>query len=334
MDPCILADTGVNQTILLAIGSILLCAAVGFLYLQKRFGIKSLVLLFAMFGLTLFAALPATSYAQTAGDCPPAAQDEDSGSSPQVLSLVNDQGVLQRPSGGDGGSPQTYLHLAILANDNALAGDPIDWTTIDLDPNTAGQQTSLSLTHPSDATYSCGSITVSSFGILEISLNIRCYNESFDELTIPGDYAIPPFTYTAQTLGGNPAPAPATVTILVVAEPEPGVVFAQDDQESAGGGCSFEGFTLNLVANDSTTTGTIDPTTVDLNPGLPGLQKTVTLDYQASVFQASVDNSGVVTVTRLSGIDADPPTFYYTVQNTNGDVSNVATILYECMVWS
>src|SRR5690606_34031787 len=162
----------------------------------------------------------------------------------------------------DDENTQTVFYLALLPNDTAPDDDPIDWETIDLDPNTAGLQTSFNLYHPEDGTLICGTVTVGSFGVLVVTLRYTCWDEDILENdTIPSDFTIAPFTYTAQTVGGNPAPAPATVTILVVAGPEPGVVVAQNDQDGGvGGSCSFEGFTLNLVSNDSTTAGTIDPT--------------------------------------------------------------------------
>jgi gliding motility-associated-like protein len=79
--------------------------------------------------------------------------------------------------------------------------------------------------------------------------------------------------------------------------------------------------TINVVANDTDSGGTINPGTVDLNTSLSGIQNT------NSTAQGSftVDNSGVVTFTPATDF-AGVATLSYTVNNDTGATSDAAII--------
>ncbi len=324
-----LVDTGLSQITLLSVGVLVISAALALIFFGNRYSIKTLVLVVGVLFSLTFISSPAISFAQAVEDDCPTEVDNDEGTA--VLSLVDDQGVIQLP---DEDSSTTTIYMAILNNDQHEAGDPIDWETVDLDPDTPGIQSSIALMHPDDEVddYYCGSITVESFGILSVSLSFNCFDGEFDaSLEIPLDYTIAPFAYTAQTLGGTPATAPATVTVIVEADIEASIVLAENDHASEFGDCGvFESFSFNVLTNDSTSEGSLVASTVDLNPSRAGVQSSVNIVVDGTVFTASVNGAGLVTVTNVSENGEAPPVFFYTVENSNGGVSNVAAITWSC----
>jgi gliding motility-associated-like protein len=80
---------------------------------------------------------------------------------------------------------------------------------------------------------------------------------------------------------------------------------------------------ITVTTNDFDPDGTIDVTTVDLNPSTPGTQKEFTVPGQGTY---TVDNTGVVTVTPVSGYCGIVTPVGYTVHDNSGATSNVATI--------
>ncbi len=316
-----LADTGNNQLLIVGGAILLVALAVAWLVTGRKLQFKFMVAaLGILFGFSLFL-VPAATYAQSAPDdcvdAPISANEESVG-----LGLVDDMSTLALPD-ADQSIPNTRIYVAILGNDNAPQGDPLDWDTIDLDPDSPGQQTFFSLRHPNNADILCGEVRVSTFGIVSVNLIDPCWNENYDlSLPIPGDYSIDPFTYTAQTQGGDPAPAPATVTITVDPTPDTSIVIAAEDTST----CSFYiSETLDILSNDTTSIGTLNPLSIDLNPSLPGRQTSVSLTEDSIVSSASVDNDGIVTL--VSDSYSTMPTIYYTVENSEGSVSNIAEII-------
>ena len=283
-----------------------------------------------LFGFSLFLA-PAVTYAQSAEDhCVETNADTNEDEEPAtVLGLIDDTGVIQLPD-----NSQSLLYIAILGNDTAPNGDPLDWDTVDLDPETAGLQTSIDLPHPDDSDFSCGTIRVSTFGILQIRLQDPCEDSIFSTLAFSTDLIIAPFTYTAQTVSAVTAPAPATVTVTTQTEAVESVVTAVIDEYCSGIGSPP--WIVPLLDNDTTSTGTLDPSSTDLNPSLPGRQTSATVDSVDSddVYTITLDNSGNLTVS----LDAEEPTgsipiFYYTVENSLGTVSNVGGVMaISCII--
>ncbi len=78
-----------------------------------------------------------------------------------------------------------------------------------------------------------------------------------------------------------------------------------------------------VTTNDFDPDGTIDVTTVDLDPSTPGIQKEFTIPGQGTY---TADNSGVVTVTPVSGYCGTVTPVGYSVNDNSGATSNIATI--------
>src|SRR5215831_14649757 len=81
--------------------------------------------------------------------------------------------------------------------------------------------------------------------------------------------------------------------------------------------------TLNVTANDTDPNNDLDPSTVDLNPSVPGQQTLLVVPGQGFW---SVDDSGNVTFSPEVGFTGDPTPIPYTVQDKTGLTSNPATI--------
>lgn len=326
MDPCTLTETGTSFLPLILLAAVVVLSITGLIFYRKKPPVALLVAAF-MFSLSLglVSLSPAVSAQSTPVGCiSSSTDDDDSGSSGPgvVLGLTDDFGLMQVPNAID---TWTNSWLAILSNDNPPDGDSYDWSTVDLDPETAGQQTSIESVHPNNDDYVCGGIYVEDFGVLSISLDYLCADEESNTLPIPSDYAVPLFQYTVQTLGGDPAPQPATVTITTQTDPIISVVTASDDYF---GDCSAYNPTgLDILLNDSTTLGALDPLTVDLDLSKPGRQTSVTImDYVISV-----DSSGELSVIAPPGAwDYDLLRGYYIVASTLGDISNIASFEIGC----
>jgi hypothetical protein len=318
IDACeTLADTGNNQLLIIGGALLLVTLAASWLLTGRKVQLKFMVAaLGIVFGFSLLMA-PVVTYAQSVPDeCIEQSEDEQGGdedSEPAaVLGLVDDAGVMQVPD-----NDQMVLYLAILGNDTAPDDDPIDWDTVDLDPETVGLQTSIDLPHPDDADFSCGTISAGTFGVLQVALQDPCYDTDFNDLAIPSDFTIAPFTYTVQTVGAVQAPAPATVTITTQTEAPEQIVYA--DSQNV---CTIFGpATVDLTNGATTSAGSIDPASVDLNPSLPGQQTSITLPGDNII---TVDSSGTASVPE--GVSGG---FYYTISNTNGTISNINYIGFD-----
>ncbi|TVU53511.1 MAG: DUF4347 domain-containing protein, partial [Arthrospira sp. PLM2.Bin9] len=84
-----------------------------------------------------------------------------------------------------------------------------------------------------------------------------------------------------------------------------------------------EAITFNITANDTDSDGTLDLSTVDLDPNTPGRQTTFTVDGEGTY---TVDDAGNVTFTPVDGFTGVATPISYTVADNNGAVSNPATI--------
>lgn len=102
-------------------------------------------------------------------------------------------------------------------------------------------------------------------------------------------------------------------------------VVAQDDDPGIFALCGSGDNYINILANDSTTEGTLDPATIDLDVITPGIQQTITVGD----FTVTVESSGVLTVAGGSGASSVEQ-IQYTVQNTEGLTSNIATVVFGC----
>ena len=82
---------------------------------------------------------------------------------------------------------------------------------------------------------------------------------------------------------------------------------------------------LNIIANDTDSDGTIDATTVDLDPITPGKQSSITISGEGTY---TVDSSGIVVFTPQTGYTGTS-TINYTVRDNDGNISNEASITIQ-----
>ena len=186
----------------------------------------------------------------------------------------------------------TPVTLSVSANDSDSDG-VIDATTVDLDPGTAGQQSTFVVA--GEGTYSddgAGNVTFA---------------------PLAGFTGVSSISYTVNDNDGATSNA-ATVTVRVNAPP-----VAVDDSALTQLDTPV---TLAVTANDSDSDGVIDATTVDLDPATPGQQSAFTVAGEG-VFAA--DGAGNVTFTPDAGFTG-VSTIPYTVNDNDGGLSNSATI--------
>ena len=136
---------------------------------------------------------------------------------------------------------------------------------------------------------------------------------------LPGFTGNPtPINYTVKDNDGNES-APAKVTV-VYQSPAP-VAVNDESRANQPGPVS-----LVVTGNDTDGSNSLDVASVDLDPTSPGRQTSLTVTGQGVW---TVDNSGKVTFTPAPGFTQDPTPIPYTVSNTAGKVSNVATITID-----
>ncbi|WP_202220468.1 Ig-like domain-containing protein, partial [Okeania sp. KiyG1] len=176
---------------------------------------------------------------------------------------------------------------------------PIDLTSIDLDPDTPGEQKTLEV--PDQGTFEVdddGNVTFT---------------------PVSGFTGVVSIPYVANDPDGNPL-EPADISINVVGTPpanQPPV--ANNDN---GTTLKNQPVTFSIADNDNDIDGNIDPSTIDLNPNTPGEQKTRTIPGQGTF---EVDNNGNVTFTPVADFVGEA-TIPYTVADNDGQTSNSANI--------
>ena len=141
-------------------------------------------------------------------------------------------------------------------------------------------------------------------------------NGSFTYTPVANYYGSDSFTYKANDGVLDSNVATVTITVNLVNDPP----FAANDFDSTTRNSG--GVTFSVTANDADATGGIAVATVDLNPLVAGRQISVTASRGGT---ATVDDLGNVTFVPKRGFRGTD-TFTYTVQDTLGAVSNVATV--------
>src|SRR5690606_598924 len=130
--------------------------------------------------------------------------------------------------------------------------------------------------------------------------------------------------YDANDVATNPSNGTTPMSYPDVDDPgrdrdwRDAIPVASDDHASTN---EVTSVVIDVVANDTDTDGTIDPATVDLNPGMGGIQDSFT--NAAGTW--SVDASGNVTYLPAVGFSG-LATATYRVNDDEGVTSNVATI--------
>jgi gliding motility-associated-like protein len=185
--------------------------------------------------------------------------------------------------------------LNVVSNDTDIDGT-VNASSVDLNTAVAGiQSTNMTIG---------GAVSVNSSGDVTFTPNLN-----FTGLVT--------LTYTVNDNAGLTSLS-ATISITVNAVNDTPV--ANGDATSTNEEVAV---TLNVLANDTDPdgNGTINATTVDLNPALPGIQSSITT--AAGTF--SVNTSGVVSFTPVANFNGVASTTY-TVNDNSGATSNVATI--------
>ncbi|MGB3590613.1 MAG: tandem-95 repeat protein [Nonlabens sp.] len=184
------------------------------------------------------------------------------------------------------------IDIMVLDNDSDTDGT-LDATTVDLDPSTMGQQTTV--TNAGEGTF-----TVDAMGVVTFT----------PEVTFFGNTSI---TYTVDDNDGLTSNA-ATISVAVTTPPIAGDDFAFANEDEA--------VNFNITSNDTDADGTIDNSTVDLDPSTAGRQTNFVVGGDGVYV---VDNAGNVTFTPSLNRTGMVMTTY-TVNDNDGATSNVATI--------
>ena len=190
------------------------------------------------------------------------------------------------------GTEDTAFTFDLLVNDTD--DNQLDVASVDLDPGTVGQETTLAVDG--------GTITVNASGVISYT-PLANYNGSFS------------FTYTVEDDQGLVS-SPATVSVTI-AEVNDAPVAVPD----AGNTTEDTPVSFNITANDTDVDGTIDNATIDLNISEAGIQNTRTTGNGSY----SVDGSGLLTFTPAENYSGNA-VIQYNVRDNLGLVSNNASI--------
>ncbi|MGF1574532.1 MAG: Ig-like domain-containing protein, partial [Cyanophyceae cyanobacterium] len=125
-----------------------------------------------------------------------------------------------------------------------------------------------------------------------------------------------PISYTVDDEEGNTSNI-ATITVTVDAAAPP---TTQNDTATTPANTPVD---IPILDNDTDGTFPIDPTTVDLDPNTPGIQDTFTVAGEGTY---TVNAAGVVTFTPLPTFTGVATPISYTVDDEEGNTSNIATI--------
>ncbi|GGA48362.1 Ig-like domain-containing protein [Okeania sp. KiyG1] len=181
-------------------------------------------------------------------------------------------------------APNTPVTFNISDNDENL--DP---STIDLDPETPGIQNTITV--PGEGTFAVdddGNLTFTPLAGFE------------------GEASIP---YTANDNQGNPL-EPADITVTVEPVPE-----LTDDTANTAPNTPV---TFSIIENDEN----VDPSTIDLDPETPGIQKNITVPGEGTF---AVDDDGNLTFTPLAGFEGEA-SIPYTADDNQGNPLEPADI--------
>ncbi len=190
------------------------------------------------------------------------------------------------------------VSLNVTGNDTDANGD-LDVATVDLDPATAGRQTTF--TKAGEGTWTVddsGNVTFTPLSNFKLDPTPIRYTVS-DKTGLTSNQATITVDYDQL--------APVAVNDAKLSNPAGPV-------------------SLNVTANDVDANEDLDIATVDLDPATAGRQTTFT---KAGEGTWTVDDSGNVTFTPLSNFKLDPTPIPYTVSDSIGLVSNQATITID-----
>jgi large repetitive protein len=203
------------------------------------------------------------------------------------------------------------VSLNVTTNDTDANGKNV--ATVDLDPTTAGIQTSVD--------YVVGGITVGTFTVATTGIvtytpavgSIYVGTASVNYVFLDNVTANPALssvgTYTVTLTNGAPV---AVSNFFVTPNNTPLTASAA----------------TSIVANDTDPNGnaTINPATVDLDPTTPGILDQLNVPATNGGGTFSVNALGQITFTPINANYTDVATISYTVQDLTGQVSNSTTV--------
>ncbi|WP_199221990.1 Ig-like domain-containing protein, partial [Winogradskyella wandonensis] len=201
-------------------------------------------------------------------------------------------------TGNTTGSP---VSVAVTGNDTD--GDVVDPTTIVIDPTDAdGDGDPSTLTVPGEGTW-----TTTPAGEIVFT----------PEPTFTSDPT--PITYTVADDEGNVS-NPATVTVTFTPQPPVAV-----DDTSTGNMTNMP-VTVNVIGNDNDPDGTLDPTTIVIDPtdaDGDGDPSTLTVPGEGTW---TTTPAGEIVFTPEPGFTGSPTPITYTIDDNDGNTSNEATV--------
>jgi gliding motility-associated-like protein len=222
--------------------------------------------------------------------------NDNSGATSNVATLsITVSNVNIAPTAADDATStneDVAVNISILAND--VDDDDIVESSVDLDPSTAGEQTTYTATN--------GVFTVNGAGVVNFVPNANFNGASSAQYTVDDN----------EGLSSNVATI--TVTVNTVND----LPVANDDVETTSENTAVN---VNVIQNDTDIDGAINGGTVDLNTATAGVQSTNTV--AGGTFTAN--GSGVVSYTPTTNF-VGTAVVDYRVNDNAGGVSNAATI--------
>ena len=208
-----------------------------------------------------------------------------------TVNPVNDPPVATNDTGST--DEDTPVTITVTSNDTDVDGT-IDASTVDLDPATPGIQNTFTNTSGSWSVNASGAVTFTPASDFTGSATLN------------------------YTVNDNNGATSNTGTLTVTVNPVNDPPVATNDTGSTDEDTPV---TITVTSNDTDVDGTIDASTVDLDPATPGIQNTFTNTSGSW----SVNASGAVTFTPASNFSGSA-TLNYTVNDNNGATSNTGTL--------
>lgn len=201
--------------------------------------------------------------------------------------------------------------LPVLDNDQPDANDPLNITTLELqNPNTeAGGYGTYYCTDPNGNQSYSGDSTAICWEVIDGKVVVTFGDD------VPTDTPLS-ISYHITSEGGLEPDQDGVITVTRSST----VSNAISVSMATFPNCSYTPATLDLTSFVTANQGALDPSTVDLDPATPGIQK----EYYVSSYHLSVDNNGLLTVSGGWGMISFSS--YFTIQNTLGTVSPVGVI--------
>jgi len=212
--------------------------------------------------------------------------------------IANDDNQSSSPLLEDGANGT----VNVISNDTDPDGNPtapVNGTgqfTVDLDPNTAGIQTTITTAE----------------GVW--TLNVATGVVTFDPAN--NYFGTASIVYTLC----DPSGACDTAIITFVVTSVNDAPIANNDTITT---LYDTNVTIPVASNDTDIDGTINVSTIDLDPLTPGIQTTFTIAGQGTF---TANSNGTVTFDPLVGFEGPTTPLNYVIQDNQGGISNVATI--------